>query len=956
MRKIITFLSTLAMIIMPFSASLFVPTAARAATTGLIKGPYDTVYWLSSNGKRYVFPTYNTFFSWYGYTSPAIQQLSLEDLGKITIGGNVTYKPGVRLVKVTTNPKVYAVSRYGILRWITNESLAAQLYGANWAQHVDDLPDPFFVNYNIGADINSTADFNPTQQSNSVTTPDDNIETPAVTNPTTPTQTGSRFSNTVSQTNPKVGDTVILTATLNSGVTSPAITKIEIVDPRTALAINTCYNQQSCTVAQTEAIIGGITNIIFHAKGYDASGNIVADEWFPTISISQSSTSNDFGASLTQDKNSITSGDMVTLTAKAWSTPATDLSGTRIEIWDDVRKAYVTTCNNTTSCVASLSVTKSDSSSFAQYAAYLKDSSGNILATGYGPLIAFTGVTAGTAGTLNVDKTSHASGQAVVLTFTPPASIPTANVYAVFYHEHMTGSVWSCSGQSSCTGSVSDWSNGFASARYYVMVYNRPAGTTGTYVTTIYSPTITYTTYDSCPSTLCTYQHETGPYAAASAPTITLPTPNQVYTNYPRLVDVNWVNDNQQSHTIEVACDYCGTGAMWSAVTTYYAGNYATGYQGILLSGDNQFRVRVKATAANGTVGAWSDWVYFRSTTNNSSVPNAPWITSPYQNQQYTNYPRTLTVQWFKDYAKKHTLEVACDYCASVTNMYSNPSYYVADNYATSYALPALAGDNRFRIRVKATNENGVDSAWSDYIYFTFKTPAVATTDLQITDVLFKESTVNDNLGALVGLKLNHQPYKVSLTFTNPTTGLKMMNGYSNITRSTVTPYEDGYVMLMNNLVSNIDYQYSVTAEDWDGKGSVTKTGIYHSPTLTQPYAYLDYQVVGTSQQGQIVISPSTASCDVSKCGYNFVTKSLAGYSGGAFYSGYYDNRYQIFANNIGQGGLALLANGDATPPLVSSGQYNRFGVPLTVGSWYAVYDEANQMFIKIHIAKLVTP
>ena len=61
----------------------------------------------------------------------------------------MTYKPGVRMVKITTDPKVYAVSKGGVLRWVSSPDVATDIYGADWAEHVDDISDAFFFNYSF---------------------------------------------------------------------------------------------------------------------------------------------------------------------------------------------------------------------------------------------------------------------------------------------------------------------------------------------------------------------------------------------------------------------------------------------------------------------------------------------------------------------------------------------------------------------------------------------------------------------------------------------------------------------------------------------------------------------------------------------------------------------------------------------------------------------------------------
>ena len=57
------------------------------------------------------------------------------------------------MVKITTDPKTYAVEPGGILRWIKNEDIAEKLYGPEWYLRIDDVPDVFFINYAQGDPI-----------------------------------------------------------------------------------------------------------------------------------------------------------------------------------------------------------------------------------------------------------------------------------------------------------------------------------------------------------------------------------------------------------------------------------------------------------------------------------------------------------------------------------------------------------------------------------------------------------------------------------------------------------------------------------------------------------------------------------------------------------------------------------------------------------------------------------
>ncbi|MFH1047124.1 MAG: M23 family metallopeptidase [Patescibacteria group bacterium] len=112
----------------------------------------DTVYYCGADGKRYVFPDRKTYETWYDDFS-RVQLMSIEEIANIPFGGMVTYRPGVQLVKIQTDPRVFAVSKGAVLRWVSSPEIAAELYGANWAKQVHDIPDAFFTNYTIGEPI-----------------------------------------------------------------------------------------------------------------------------------------------------------------------------------------------------------------------------------------------------------------------------------------------------------------------------------------------------------------------------------------------------------------------------------------------------------------------------------------------------------------------------------------------------------------------------------------------------------------------------------------------------------------------------------------------------------------------------------------------------------------------------------------------------------------------------------
>ena len=141
----------------------FAPLAAAAApsssavTTGsLVKASLPAVYYVGNNGKRYVFPNEKTYKTWWSnFTS--VQTITDAQLAAIAIGGNVTYRPGARLAKITTDPKVYMVGSGAELHSIADEATALDLFGSDWSKKVDDVPDAFFTNYTVSSETVATA-------------------------------------------------------------------------------------------------------------------------------------------------------------------------------------------------------------------------------------------------------------------------------------------------------------------------------------------------------------------------------------------------------------------------------------------------------------------------------------------------------------------------------------------------------------------------------------------------------------------------------------------------------------------------------------------------------------------------------------------------------------------------------------------------------------------------------
>ena len=135
---------------------LMAASGASCVSGSLIKSTASSaLYYCGADGKRYVFPNDRVYFSWYTDFSN-VTTVSDAQLASIGLGGLVTYRPGVKMVKIESLPNVYAVEKGGTLRWIVDPTIAASLYGSDWSKNVDDISVAFFGSYKIGDPIVAT--------------------------------------------------------------------------------------------------------------------------------------------------------------------------------------------------------------------------------------------------------------------------------------------------------------------------------------------------------------------------------------------------------------------------------------------------------------------------------------------------------------------------------------------------------------------------------------------------------------------------------------------------------------------------------------------------------------------------------------------------------------------------------------------------------------------------------
>jgi photosystem II stability/assembly factor-like uncharacterized protein len=161
------------------STSPATPTTTPAVTTPTVSGPAESgasaiglpagslvkstassaVYLVGADGKRYAYPNVTVYNTWHEDFS-GVKTISTEQLASLTLGGLVTVRPGTVLVKIESDPKVYAVEPGGGLRWIETEDRAKLLYGNAWNKNVIDVAVSFWPSYSggsaLGMDIHPT--------------------------------------------------------------------------------------------------------------------------------------------------------------------------------------------------------------------------------------------------------------------------------------------------------------------------------------------------------------------------------------------------------------------------------------------------------------------------------------------------------------------------------------------------------------------------------------------------------------------------------------------------------------------------------------------------------------------------------------------------------------------------------------------------------------------------------
>lgn len=146
MKKILSLAALAALL----SSSLPMHAAIAAGANDLVRCPdFSSVYYIADDGNRYVFPNEKIYFTWYSDFAN-VKTISCDDLAAFPIGDRLVYQAGTRLVKIPSDPSVYAVESNGVLREIPDEDTAKKLYGDDWSDRVDDVSEAFWSSFTVG--------------------------------------------------------------------------------------------------------------------------------------------------------------------------------------------------------------------------------------------------------------------------------------------------------------------------------------------------------------------------------------------------------------------------------------------------------------------------------------------------------------------------------------------------------------------------------------------------------------------------------------------------------------------------------------------------------------------------------------------------------------------------------------------------------------------------------------
>lgn len=149
MKKLLTYAVVIGTLIVglgalvPAASAAYVPVAGDIIKVNAADRP--AVYVVGADLKTYVFSTRNTYGTWYADFS-SLKNITQEDFDAMTMGGNVTVRPG-SLVKFDNSNNVYAALPGNKLCKVATDADAKVLYGNDYAARTLLIQVSFVGNY-----------------------------------------------------------------------------------------------------------------------------------------------------------------------------------------------------------------------------------------------------------------------------------------------------------------------------------------------------------------------------------------------------------------------------------------------------------------------------------------------------------------------------------------------------------------------------------------------------------------------------------------------------------------------------------------------------------------------------------------------------------------------------------------------------------------------------------------
>jgi hypothetical protein len=230
-----------------------------------------------------------------------------------------------------------------------------------------------------------------------------------------------------------------------------------------------------------------------------------------------------------------------------------------------------------------------------------------------------------------------------------------------------------------------------------------------------------------------------------TAPVITAPTANQVFTNPNTSISVNWNKVSGATGYQFELYEFIGSDKIWGAEVTAnsYSINIHDIYQEVFdssIMGHFYFVLRVRAIYSGSQYGSWSDYCYF--SVSASSHSGKPDMISPANNQVF--YTNNIALDWTDVgnimsywYSVEKYLDYNGTWSTETIGGSSQESVATLTLNSTSYG--------KYRVRVQplfALNEHG---DWSDYRYFEYRENGSNTLTAPVIIVPTAGQDVNSN-------------------------------------------------------------------------------------------------------------------------------------------------------------------------------------------------------------------